>query len=730
MTATVGIRSGLSRHWTGSLLELNCSSTESLSDYPDTVVNPSYVHWRANVKNGAENLHNLNGNGYVCLTHEDDSDEYVYSKDDMTRFDGRGNSGTSNLTSNQIFRLRQLISLLHRNFHHRYGKRPGEFSGKSSRNSFSSSDFNRSFGDAESAQTTNQYPMQSFGCSSVFNNDQKLIHALFDANLESCFPSESSFLLITKSKRRHCSSEGDLTFASSTANTYTSVQNECQITSTSRVDTSDTKANAVEQNSDSPALDGSLETLIDSDDSVIPSEDGNVELEVPVPEDADKAVQTAEDSQKLEALKNDEVECMKSSNQLKENGNSNLELDMHSNKPKACHPESLPHLTQATLDVDNNCPTGVISHPRLTKSELSSPQVRKMERENSITSASSGKLMKTVSFADEVGQSLTEVFLFRKTEEESFIPDYDDEFDAPFISILRKPIASSFGRFTRSRSKRGSVDLSMSPCQQTQMDLPDSAYPSSLSKKMVETNRYLWFLGFTQPAAQYYEFRQRIENRGVSLENITLTQPEEYVQRQQQQESSNILATSSAARLPYLSGTIKVKNDCFDKKVWLRLTTNNWATFVDCAAVYSAELSSGSSHAPSRFDTFTFRISAAEYPKETDNTDCIEFAIRYCAGPDGSWGQFWDNNEGKNYVIERRLVGSSWSSPTNSSPSLLNKMNNSFGSCSEYKPHESNSGRANTCNPYTVDYRPNFTGISSFTDYRAWEHYASESIYY
>ncbi|THD28031.1 hypothetical protein D915_001145 [Fasciola hepatica] len=746
MAATVGIRSGLSRHWTGSLLELNCSSTESLSDYQDSVENPFCVHWRADFTNGVENLHNPNGNGYVCFTHEEDVDGYVYSKDDMTRFEERENSGTTDLTNNQIFRLRQLISLLHRNFHHRYGKISRELPEKLTRSSFSTGEFNRSCDDSESTKTTNQHFMQSFGRSNTLSHDHKLMHALFDANLEYLFPNETSFRLLTKSKRRHCSSEGDLTFVNSTINACSSVQGERLLNSNSHLTSSARKSATVEENPGDLASDNSLKTLIEINDSAVRTEKGNTESETSLADQsltdavhvALRTFDTMGDRFECHTeTQQDETDLRDSLTFFEEDESTQPEGGALTDPIKINHPDTIPDSVQTTLDATDNSSNGVVSHPRLTKSELSSPQVRKLERQGSNMSGSSGRLVKTVSFADEVGRSLTEVFLFRKTEEESLIPEYDDELDAPFISILRRPAASSFGRFTRSRNKRGFDEYLAFPYQQqTSGDTLSITNLNNAPSKTPEASRYLWFLGFTQPAAQYYEFRQRVENGCVSLENITLNQPEEYSQQQlhqqhhQQKWSPGNPTTSSRTCLPYLSGTIKVKNVHFDKKVWLRLTTNSWITFVDCPAVYNAQLSSGSSHTPSRFDTFTFQIAASDYPPEIENPKRIEFAIRYCAGPNSSCGEFWDNNEGGNYVIERRLVESTWSSLTNSSPLPLTKLDCSYSGCSDYSTHESNSTDSSTSNPYTVDYRPNFTGISSFTDYRAWEHYASESIYY
>ncbi|VDP66554.1 unnamed protein product [Echinostoma caproni] len=743
MAATVGIRSGLSRHWTGSLLELNCNSAESLSDYPDTSTeNPFYVHWRTDSTNGIENVHSLNGNGFIHLNQEDNSEGFDYSKEDTTQFGKNGYSRAANFTPNQLFRLRQLISLLHRNFHHRYGKSSSDSSGKSSRNSSSSSDFCHTFDESDRTHASSQNFMCSLGRLGGIAGDHKLVHALFDSNLERYFPNEQSFLVLTKSKRRHCSSEGDLTFVSS--GTCDPIPNDRLLNSVSNIANSNSTSTS-EPDGETVTSSISVETLTERND--LPTSDVTQQLEVETIVERKTEEHITNDvytsctvTQKVtddckyteEPVVDDQI------NHVAEQSSKNLLQDQTSDENEQISKEkteissaSLPCI-QAPCDDSTDSPACSDPIPRLTKCELSTLQVRKFERANSTASVSSARMVKTVSFADEVGQSLTEVFLFRKTEEESFIPDYDDEFESPFLSFLRKPKASSFGRFTRSRNKRGIDDF---PAYSSDTQISSFHHFTGYSNgPTVEQSKYLWFLDFAQPAAQYYEFRQRIENGCVSLENITLTQPEDYAPQQQQQQQpqgkTDNTANSSNARLPQLSGTIKVKNVHFDKKVWIRMTTNNWVTFTDCPAIYNADLSSGSARAPARFDTFTFQINASNYPRECDNVERIEFAIRYCVGPESSHGQFWDNNDGRNYVIERRRVESGWSSPTNSSPSLLSNMNNSYTGLSDYSTHDSNSSTGNTCNPYTLDYRPNFTGISSFTDYRAWEHYASESIYY
>ncbi|XP_068625944.1 protein phosphatase 1 regulatory subunit 3C [Battus philenor] len=127
----------------------------------------------------------------------------------------------------------------------------------------------------------------------------------------------------------------------------------------------------------------------------------------------------------------------------------------------------------------------------------------------------------------------------------------------------------------------------------------------------------LWETRFVQPASDYLEFRRRITEDCVSLENVILKQ--------------NELA---------VDGTVKVKNLDFSKEVFVRTTSDGWSSHEDtyCAFIESRPLCHSGV-----YDTFGFRLQLPIHSRRLDF--CVGFR---CQGK-----EFWDNNSGKNYRIEK-----------------------------------------------------------------------------
>ncbi|XP_033468303.1 protein phosphatase 1 regulatory subunit 3C-B-like [Epinephelus lanceolatus] len=122
-------------------------------------------------------------------------------------------------------------------------------------------------------------------------------------------------------------------------------------------------------------------------------------------------------------------------------------------------------------------------------------------------------------------------------------------------------------------------------------------------------------LDFKQPSADYLDFRNRLIKNSVCLENCSL------------QERS-------------LTGTIKVRNMGFEKMVQLRATFDSWASFTDIDCTFMNNV-----YSCQDTDTFTFVL---ELPAVIQPQNRVEFCICYKAQ-----GQtFWDNNDGKNYIIQ------------------------------------------------------------------------------
>ncbi|XP_063776109.1 protein phosphatase 1 regulatory subunit 3B [Pseudophryne corroboree] len=123
-------------------------------------------------------------------------------------------------------------------------------------------------------------------------------------------------------------------------------------------------------------------------------------------------------------------------------------------------------------------------------------------------------------------------------------------------------------------------------------------------------------LDFVQPAADYLDFRNRLQADGVCLENCML------------KERS-------------LVGTVKVKNLSFQKSVKIRMTCNSWQTFTDYECQYVKDTYAGSDR-----DTFSFDIIL---PDDIQFQERIEFAVSFeCDGK-----TYWDSNKGQNYRIIR-----------------------------------------------------------------------------
>ncbi|KAM3913462.1 protein phosphatase 1 regulatory subunit 3C [Leptodactylus fuscus] len=151
------------------------------------------------------------------------------------------------------------------------------------------------------------------------------------------------------------------------------------------------------------------------------------------------------------------------------------------------------------------------------------------------------------------------------------------------------------------------------PVTDLQFDLIDLEDITASLKLHEEKNL---ILGFTQPSADYLQFRNKIQKNFVSLENCSL------------QERS-------------IAGTIKVKNLSYEKTVKVRITYNTWKTYTDIDCVYMNNVYGGTDS-----DTFSF---AVDLPPNIPSHEKIEFCISF-----ESEGQvFWDNNDGLNYTIVR-----------------------------------------------------------------------------
>ncbi|KAF5402846.1 putative phosphatase regulatory subunit [Paragonimus heterotremus] len=529
-------------------------------------------------------------------------------------------------------------------------------------------------------------------------SESRLFGALFDLDIEQLFQCQQRFSLLARPKRRNCNSESDLAW---------SLPDPVQALSQEEVSSTSLICDA--ESSNSEVNHPNMVALAVISENILHPEKCSQNKNAQNTETVEKVLSTDSTNNSLAescySTVEDSASILTSSPRI-------LIEPIYS--PSETTPLTKEKITktmvensQPIFDTVNSIKVDVQTDTSV--SDLSSSRLRKVSSSTTdsglATSSSSTKLCKSVSFADQVGQPLTEVFIIEHYDS----PDCEYGFDDPLWTHVRKPRlqASTYpGRFTRSRLKQ---QPSMFP------DNFEVTKPTTPKRPTNETTHALWVLRFPQPAAQYYEFRQRIENGSVSLENISVIQPDE----------------TSTTQLPQLSGTIKVRNLAFEKQVWIRLTTDNWHSYTDHVALYSHKMSGGLIHSASRFDTFTFHLTVVPQLESTQQSESIEFAIRYMVGPCGAYGQFWDNNSGKNYVIERKHIHNPWPAK------LTGNNHDDFTTVTQHPGCYSDNGFgefvSNTplpLQPYTPDYRPNFEGITQFTNYRAWNHFAGETTYY
>uniref|UniRef100_A0A1I7Z2Z8 CBM21 domain-containing protein n=1 Tax=Steinernema glaseri TaxID=37863 RepID=A0A1I7Z2Z8_9BILA len=153
-------------------------------------------------------------------------------------------------------------------------------------------------------------------------------------------------------------------------------------------------------------------------------------------------------------------------------------------------------------------------------------------------------------------------------------------------------------------------------------DYPPRISPSVLRRLRGESGEHMaevqdcatWIVPFKQPASEYVRFREHLDSGKVALENVMLKND-----------------------VCKMTGTIKVVNIAFEKRVFLRITDNGWKNFLDRPATFQPSSSK-------TYDTFSFDI---DIPRNTKPDSKIEFCICYVAAST----EYWDSNDGANYVL-------------------------------------------------------------------------------
>lgn len=176
-------------------------------------------------------------------------------------------------------------------------------------------------------------------------------------------------------------------------------------------------------------------------------------------------------------------------------------------------------------------------------------------------------------------------------------------------------------------------DRGMSLTHVRVMSEPSSVPPLWTSKFLAQVTKGLsaevasepWEVTFAQPASDYVDFRRRLEQDKVSLENVIVKESEDCV-----------------------VGTIKVRNLSFLKEVIVRSSTDNWITHEDTFCKFvnnNPALNAVSTGHYILYDTFSFRLILPPRSRR------IEFCVSFrCEGL-----EYWDNNSGKNYIVVKKI---------------------------------------------------------------------------
>lgn len=154
------------------------------------------------------------------------------------------------------------------------------------------------------------------------------------------------------------------------------------------------------------------------------------------------------------------------------------------------------------------------------------------------------------------------------------------------------------------------------------MQSTDSKNVFNILSAKAENNA--WEAKFVQPASDYLTFRKKLDENSVCLENVIIRESEQC-----------------------LVGTVKVKNLAYDKEIVVRTTSDNWNTHEDVHCTF-VEQPGGNTYNSAflkhLYDTFRFRLTL---PPKSNN---IQFCVRYSIHD----SEYWDNNDGKNYVVEKK----------------------------------------------------------------------------
>lgn len=206
----------------------------------------------------------------------------------------------------------------------------------------------------------------------------------------------------------------------------------------------------------------------------------------------------------------------------------------------------------------------------------------------------------------------------------------------------------------------------------------------------------MYALNFAQPAADYLKFRNRINEKNVSLENVFLNRFQ-------------------------LSGTIKVKNLSYNKQVFVRCSFNNWQSYQDFSAQYvandcyttsqpssvtSSPMSSSLSatfyalnkpdYQPIHKDFDTFRFEFQLPTNTNSNGSSSNSTIQFCVCYKSDQTEYWDSNDGKNYEILQYIIDVEKLKPSSSQSNQHIHKSKSYSPSSSSSSNSSSSGSSSS----------------------------------
>lgn len=192
-----------------------------------------------------------------------------------------------------------------------------------------------------------------------------------------------------------------------------------------------------------------------------------------------------------------------------------------------------------------------------------------------------------------------------------------------------------------------------------------------------------WEITFSQPASDYVQFRQRLDTAKVSLENVIIKENEEIIM-----------------------GTVKVRNLSYQKEVVVRVSSNKWKSYEDAFCKYVPNSASNSvTAAYVLYDTFSFKLPIPP------NARRIEFCV--CFRCDEQ--EYWDNNDGKNYVIIRKSHSTMHKSHSADELQLLEMKN---------KLNDISNGLKSKCTDALQ------TKLESWSEFASWTHLENSNPYW